>query len=388
MRLIGNFETEKQAYAFYSFLLKEGIDNIYEPYVDPKTHIKQYSIWVHNEDAFPRALEWFQRYHDNPQDPQFNSMEGSVPHTPPSPEFSQVTKEEQIKWALKPRIVIKQHRLRLTLTHLILLVCVGLYLWNDVEESVLIKERGPISARLVFTPLQQALLFDYPKSFQEMQDALARLPLKDVEDVRELPPQVQQVIEQAEQIPSWKGIFSFLKLVKEKGWEVASQVPLFEKIRQGEVWRLFTPCLMHHDFLHILFNMAWLWILGRQIEDRIRPFKLLLLILIMGIVANVAQYLVSGPYFLGFSGVVVGMAGFIWMRQRSAPWEGYPLNRSTLVFLLIFVLSMFALELITFTLKTFSVISIAPVIANTAHIVGGLCGMALGKIPFFKRGLS
>ena len=34
MRLIGTFDTEKQAYTFYSFLLKEGVQNIYESYTD------------------------------------------------------------------------------------------------------------------------------------------------------------------------------------------------------------------------------------------------------------------------------------------------------------------------------------------------------------------
>ena len=32
----------------------------------------------------------------------------------------------------------------------------------------------------------------------------------------------------------------------------------------------------------------------------------------------------------------MGMAGFIWMRQRKAPWEGYPLHPSTFSFLGLF----------------------------------------------------
>jgi GlpG protein len=96
----------------------------------------------------------------------------------------------------------------------------------------------------------------------------------------------------------------------------------------------------------------------------------------------------SGPYFLGFSGIVVGMAGFIWVRQKIAPWEGYPLQRNTALFLLLFVLAMFGLEVVTFILQMMSVIKIAPNIANTAHIVGGLAGMLLGKLSFFGRRMS
>lgn len=388
MRLIGNFDTEREAYAFYSFLLKEGVQNIYELYEDVETAKKQYRIWVHDEDAFPRALELFNRYKENPQDPYFSQIGPMMASTPPPPDFSEIAAEENSKWRSSPQVAVKQKRPRFTLTYVILMICVVLFLWNDFQEDKLRAERGSLAPYIFSTSLQQALLFDYPQSFQQFQELLAQYPTKDVKDIRELPPQAQELLAKSDKSPSWQGIYPFFKTLKQKGWAEASKVPLFEKIRQGEVWRLFTPCLMHHDFLHILFNMAWLWILGKQIEERIRASKMLLMILIIGIVANVAQYLVSGPYFLGFSGVIVGMAGFIWMRQRLAPWEGYPLNRSTLLFLLIFVLSMFALELVTFALQAFSVIKIAPVIANTAHIVGGLCGIVLARIPFFKRGLS
>jgi GlpG protein len=184
------------------------------------------------------------------------------------------------------------------------------------------------------------------------------------------------------------GIYHYFAVQKNQGSESSQDLHLFEKIRQGEFWRLFTPCLLHRDFLHILFNMVWVWILTKQIEERLRIWKICLMILIIGVISNTVQYFVSGPYFLGFSGVVVGMAGFIWMRQKIAPWEGYPLQRSTILFLLFFVVAMFALELITFSLQLFSVIQISPNIANTAHIIGGIVGILLGRMPFFSRGPS
>jgi GlpG protein len=95
---------------------------------------------------------------------------------------------------------------------------------------------------------------------------------------------------------------------------------------------------------------------------------------------------VSGPSFLGFSGVIVGMAGFIWMRQHCAPWEGYPLSRATLLFLLFFILAMAALGFLTFALNMFSILEISPIVANTAHIIGGVSGIFLGRLSFFARG--
>jgi len=96
----------------------------------------------------------------------------------------------------------------------------------------------------------------------------------------------------------------------------------------------------------------------------------------------------SGPDFLGFSGVVIGMAGFIWMRQRQAPWEGYPLQKATVMFILFFVAAMFALELLVFFLRLFNIGNLSASIANTAHIIGGLCGMVLGRFSFFSRGVK
>ncbi len=142
---------------------------------------------------------------------------------------------------------------------------------------------------------------------------------------------------------------------------------------------------MHHDFLHILFNMVWVWILVKQLESRMNRGKICLLILVIGVISNIAQYLVSGPFFLGFSGVIVGLAGFIWVRQKKAPWEGYTVQKSTILFLLFFVLAMCLLEILTFLLQLFSIINIAPNIANTAHIVGGITGWCLGKVSFFGR---
>ena len=73
---------------------------------------------------------------------------------------------------------------------------------------------------------------------------------------------------------------------------------LFGKIRQGEVWRLFTPVLLHGGILHLLFNMAWVWMFGRLIEQRLGSFKYLFLSIIVGVISNVAQYLMSGPRIL------------------------------------------------------------------------------------------
>ena len=91
----------------------------------------------------------------------------------------------------------------------------------------------------------------------------------------------------------------------------------------------------------------------------------------------------SGPFFLGYSGIVMGLAGFIWQRERIAPWEGYPLQRSVVIFLAVFVLAMFALQFGSFLFFLFTDSTFAPNIANTAHIAGALLGVGLARLPYF-----
>jgi GlpG protein len=129
--------------------------------------------------------------------------------------------------------------------------------------------------------------------------------------------------------------------------------------------------------------MIWVWVLCKPIEQRIGFTKTLFLTLILGVGSNTIQYLVGGPFFIGYSGVVMGLAGFIWSRQKIAPWEGYPIQRSTLLFLTFFVLAMFGLQLTSFILQLFSDVQFSPNIANTAHITGGLLGAFLGRSRLF-----
>jgi GlpG protein len=130
--------------------------------------------------------------------------------------------------------------------------------------------------------------------------------------------------------------------------------------------------------------MIWLWVLGRPIEERIGTLRTILFTLVLGISTNTIQYLISGPLFLGYSGVIMGLAGFTWMRGRVAPWEGYPLNRSTAIFLAVFVLAMFSLQMASFLIQLFTDLPFILNIANAAHIGGGIFGALLGRLSFFS----
>jgi GlpG protein len=380
MRLIGTLDTEAEAHTFYSFLVRQGIESLYEFSSQGKT---EYRVWVCNEDDISVATQLFEEYKQNPTDPKF---QGAV--SPPPPDYSQISASEDLKWQTVPPRKPRVRKFSAPLTLWTIALCCFLFLWNDVQEAKNFKEKGELAAEVGMTPLEQNLFFDLPASHAYIQEMVDTVPLNSYKEAKDLPPAAEALLKKAQDTPSWTGIYSFLKMAHAEGWQKASSVPMFEKISQGELWRFISPCFMHANFLHILFNMIWVWILSVQIEARLRKWKLCLMILIIGVISNTAQYLISGPYFLGFSGVIVGMAGFIWMRQKTAAWEGYPLPKSTLMFLLLFVLAMVAIEVFTFGLQLFSIIKVAPQIANTAHIVGGLTGILLGKSAFFKREVS
>jgi GlpG protein len=375
MRLIGSVESESQASKFSSFLMNEKILCKYESYSDPTSHQTKYRVWVENEDDYDVASSLLEAYLQNPEDPRFQI--DILAFVPPHPNESQKSIEE-------PKVEVKKRFY--PLTYFILFVCTVLFIWNGMQEAQLAKRVGEIAPEMCYTPLMQELLFDYPHTYEVRDQIIESSSLQNVKNLKDLPADVKLKLKQADSIPCWNGLFDLL--LSEKNHETKGHPVLFEKIRQGEVWRLFTPCLMHANLLHILFNMLWVLVLAKQIEDRLKKWKFVILMLLIGVISNIIQYFISGPAFLGFSGIVVGLVGFIWMRQKKAPWEGYPLQRAVVVFIVVFVGAMFALELFSFMLKFFSGTKASANIANTAHIIGGLVGVALGRMKFFSRGIA
>lgn len=383
MRLIGNVKNEKQAFLFYSFLLGEGIHCTYE--VDKDQQKNVVLIWVYEEDQIERAEAYLEEFKANPQDPKF--IRAEFPETPPVPpeHLAQTRKsevEEKKSWKEHPR-KIKKH----PLTSFVIMVCIFLYLLTVTQQVQMVQTEGELSLELGMIPLQQKLMFDYPASNQKIDQILQQHPLKEYKTAKEIPPSIEKQLTAAQNIPTWQGVMPrLIYKLKKMPLPASLDGPLFEKIREGEVWRLFTPVLLHGSILHILFNMIWVWILLPQIEARLPKWKIILLLLLTGVIPNLAQYFISGPYFLGFSGIVIGLVGFIWVRQKIAPWEGYPLRKVIVVFVLVYVAALFGLEIFSLLKNVFSKEALSANIANTAHIVGGLIGALLGTLPFFSRG--
>lgn len=143
------------------------------------------------------------------------------------------------------------------------------------------------------------------------------------------------------------------------------------EVRHGEVWRLITPMFIHFGFLHIFFNLLWLRDLGSMIEARLSSVYLLIQVVCFAAISNFAQYMVHGPAFGGMSGVVYGLFGFVWIRGKFDPGSGLFLHPTTVTMMLIWLVV--------------CMIGIMGAIANTAHTVGLLMGVAWGYLSSLRH---
>lgn len=142
-------------------------------------------------------------------------------------------------------------------------------------------------------------------------------------------------------------------------------------IRNGEYWRLFTPALMHGGWLHIIFNLLWWWDLGLIIEHRRGSLRFLLMVLTIGIVSNTLQFVFAGPFFLGLSGVVFGLFGYVWVKGKLDPSDGLGISSQTAMWMLVW-----------FAICWFGVVG---QIANWAHTGGLVMGVIFGSLSALWR---
>ncbi len=133
-----------------------------------------------------------------------------------------------------------------------------------------------------------------------------------------------------------------------------------------EPWRLVTTIFPHGGVIHLLFNLLWIWMLGRMIEARIGTGGMLVLVLVTTLSASGMQLVFVGRP-IGLSGVVYGLAGYAWMRGRRDPIFRGVIDDSTRNLL---VAWFFVCILLTWIG--------AMNIANAAHAGGALMGIALG----------
>ena len=88
---------------------------------------------------------------------------------------------------------------------------------------------------------------------------------------------------------------------------------LFTHWADGAQWlTLFTHMFLHGGVAHVLGNCWFLWIFGKNVEDRLGPLQFLIFYLLSGLAAAALQVIVdpgSSVPMLGASGAISGVLG-------------------------------------------------------------------------------
>ncbi len=149
-------------------------------------------------------------------------------------------------------------------------------------------------------------------------------------------------------------------------------VPFFDNLAgtlvRGEYWRLLSPMFIHFGWMHIVFNLLWVWEIGRRIELVNGSSALLLVTLVSSLCANLLQYILGGPgLFGGMSGVIFGYLGFCLVWDKMVPKKKMGIRNGLYIFMLGFLVIGFTGAIDLLGLGS---------LANGAHL-GGLLGGAL-----------
>ena len=148
--------------------------------------------------------------------------------------------------------------------------------------------------------------------------------------------------------------------------------------------QLLTSMFVHGGWLHVIGNMWFLWVFGKNIEDLLGHFPYLLFYLTSGLAAGLTQVLID-PYSriptVGASGAIAGVMGAYLVK--------YPRARIvTLIFIFFFIttfdLPAAFLLLYWFAIQFFSGVGslgtsqvAASNVAFFAHVGGFIAGMLL-----------
>ena len=152
-------------------------------------------------------------------------------------------------------------------------------------------------------------------------------------------------------------------------------------VSPSTLFTFVTSTFLHGGFLHIPFNMWFLWIFGDNVEAKLGRIKFFLLYFLAGLAGNVLQYAIhpsSSTPILGASGAISGIMGAYIILLPTAK------IKTVLVFLFSFSVVQVPAVVYTaywFVLQLFSGIASLPFsyqsggIAFWAHIGGFMAGI-------------
>lgn len=155
-------------------------------------------------------------------------------------------------------------------------------------------------------------------------------------------------------------------------------------IKRGQVWRLITPIFLHGDAIHLVFNMVMMYQLGGIVEWMRGPRRYLAIVLGSALLSNMAQALTppgvgipnmidigGSPFFVGMSGVVYALFGYVLIKSKFDPNSGIRLRQSAIIILLAWLV--------------LCMTPLIPRVANMGHLSGLIVGAVIAYIPLLRR---
>lgn len=151
---------------------------------------------------------------------------------------------------------------------------------------------------------------------------------------------------------------------------------------------ILTSMFLHGGWMHIIGNMLYLWIFGRNVEDSVGHFKFVIFYLLCGVAAAAAQVAIapdSNVPMIGASGAISGVLGaYLLLFPRARVLVLFPIW----IFWRVFYVPAFLLLILWFGMQLLSGLAVLSMdvsggVAFWAHVGGFVAGLLL--IPIFKR---
>jgi GlpG protein len=331
MRQVGTLENEREARQFAAWLVSQRID------AHAEAENGGWVVWVREEDQLAKAREGLAQFRANPNDAQYQNAVQAA---------ETLKRQEEAKRRQAQGNVV-QMRGR----------------WGSAAPGSGGSRRAPLILTLIgLSALVAIVAYD---------DTVNR-----EESAKRQPDRPRSMI------------YRSLTFVDPGTGDRASEPQSnWQSIKRGEVWRLITPAFIHYDWMHIIFNMIWLYSFGTLIEDRRGSFFTLLLVLSLAITSNVGQGVESSfrnylATFGGMSGVGYGLFGYLAVKAKYDSRERYFLPPGTTFMAMLWFLLCILRDIPPFSHLLADAI---PPIANTAHAVGLIVGAVIAYVPLLVR---
>jgi len=238
MRVIGVLNSEKEAFSFSNLLNQKNIAHQIEiktnnDWGNPDYGNTQSFIWIIDEDQVEEAQSLLHSEKDLLSLKPTNAEDYPLPASQPP----LLTKNKNSK----PQPSPKQFSMGIA-TRIILLGCSLLFFISQLITSTTELPPNIPVPTLFVSPIDKAIIYDYPYVYSLIDRMVKLYGYEALENPKDLPPEGKILMQQINKTPYWQGLY---QIVLKEGFKAIphemATVPMFEKIKEGQLWRLISP---------------------------------------------------------------------------------------------------------------------------------------------------